>query len=230
MGDEITVGFGGNRMNNGKITRLVLRAGTRAAAGIAMVAAGPALAVTTIDQANYVTGTDTASIDGVVYQTFTAGLSGSLAEIYLQISKASTTSLSVNIYKARGFDTRTELYDDAIGTGTFVRDAFGLLTYSTNASVLAGQYYGVAVNLVDRTKTASWSINRNRYDRGNGGYGSGDNASFDFGFYTVVDLDVEPLPSAVPEPAIWGMMILGMGTVGFVMRRRRITTRVPSVV
>lgn len=30
-----------------------------------------------------------------------------------------------------------------------------------------------------------------------------------------------PVASAVPEPATWGMMVLGMGLVGGVMRRRR---------
>ena len=32
--------------------------------------------------------------------------------------------------------------------------------------------------------------------------------------------------AAVPEPATWGMMILGMGAVGFAMRRRKVNTRV----
>ena len=41
-----------------------------------------------------------------------------------------------------------------------------------------------------------------------------------------------PLPtSSVPEPAAWGMMVLGMGAVGFAMRRRRTgTTRVSYAV
>ena len=33
-----------------------------------------------------------------------------------------------------------------------------------------------------------------------------------------------PTASAVPEPASWGMMMLGMGAVGFAMRRRRKAT------
>ena len=32
--------------------------------------------------------------------------------------------------------------------------------------------------------------------------------------------------SAVPEPSAWAMMIVGMGAVGFAMRRRNVTTRV----
>ena len=37
---------------------------------------------------------------------------------------------------------------------------------------------------------------------------------------------VMPFAAAVPEPATWGMMILGMGAIGFAMRRRNINTRV----
>ena len=31
----------------------------------------------------------------------------------------------------------------------------------------------------------------------------------------------DPLPSAVPEPATWAMMLFGFGLIGFMMRRRR---------
>jgi hypothetical protein len=44
---------------------------------------------------------------------------------------------------------------------------------------------------------------------------SGGNASF-AGTITFSDT-----PAAIPEPATWAMMILGMGTVGFALRRRR---------
>ena len=40
-------------------------------------------------------------------------------------------------------------------------------------------------------------------------------------------LSFQAVTAAVPEPAAWAMMILGMGAVGFAMRRRRkVTTRV----
>ena len=35
--------------------------------------------------------------------------------------------------------------------------------------------------------------------------------------------DATFVPSAVPEPATWGMMLLGFGAIGFSMRRRRRT-------
>ena len=36
---------------------------------------------------------------------------------------------------------------------------------------------------------------------------------------------VSVVAGAVPEPAAWAMMILGMGAIGFAMRRQKITTR-----
>ena len=54
-----------------------------------------------------------------------------------------------------------------------------------------------------------------------------------FGTFGVIDgstlsgLTYEPIGSAVPEPASWAMMTLGVGLVGLAMRRRRkVTTRV----
>lgn len=35
-----------------------------------------------------------------------------------------------------------------------------------------------------------------------------------------------PLAAAVPEPSTWAMMILGMGAIGFAMRRQRVAMRV----
>ena len=44
----------------------------------------------------------------------------------------------------------------------------------------------------------------------------------DFGFAgeATLILQADPDASAVPEPATWGMMILGLGAMGFAMRRR----------
>ncbi|WP_238941225.1 PEPxxWA-CTERM sorting domain-containing protein [Sphingomonas beigongshangi] len=41
-----------------------------------------------------------------------------------------------------------------------------------------------------------------------------------------VSWTLTPFTAAVPEPATWAMMILGMGAVGFAMRRRKQTVRV----
>lgn len=51
-----------------------------------------------------------------------------------------------------------------------------------------------------------------------------------FGFETAPNTGIvatTAIPAAVPESATWAMMILGMGAVGFAMRRRqKVTTRV----
>ncbi|HEX8445782.1 MAG TPA: PEPxxWA-CTERM sorting domain-containing protein [Sphingomonas sp.] len=39
-------------------------------------------------------------------------------------------------------------------------------------------------------------------------------------FFGNGQLTISPVAAAVPEPASWGLMILGMGAVGFAMRRR----------
>ena len=49
------------------------------------------------------------------------------------------------------------------------------------------------------------------------------------GLFAIDDVTfaINPVAAAVPEPAAWAMMILGMGAVGFAMRRRqKVTTRV----
>jgi hypothetical protein len=50
--------------------------------------------------------------------------------------------------------------------------------------------------------------------------GMASNANFTF------TSNVSAVAGAVPEPATWALMILGMGAVGFAMRRRNTTTRV----
>lgn len=58
------------------------------------------------------------------------------------------------------------------------------------------------------------------------------------GSFTVINpffgngqLTISPVAAAVPEPATWAMMILGMGLIGFAMRRRqKVTTRISYAV
>lgn len=64
--------------------------------------------------------------------------------------------------------------------------------------------------------------------------GSPDHPTFLTGSFTLINpffgngqLTISPVAAAVPEPATWGMMILGMGAVGYALRRRqKVTTRV----
>jgi phosphotransferase system HPr-like phosphotransfer protein len=53
-------------------------------------------------------------------------------------------------------------------------------------------------------------------------FNSGNNDGFKIASITVAPSVVpQPTPPAVPEPASWAMMIVGVGAVGFAMRRRR---------
>ena len=64
--------------------------------------------------------------------------------------------------------------------------------------------------------------------------GSPGSPTFLTGSFTLVNpffgngqLTISPLAAAVPEPATWGMMILGMGVIGVALRRRqKVATRV----
>ena len=50
-------------------------------------------------------------------------------------------------------------------------------------------------------------------------------------FFGNGQLTISPVAAAVPEPASWGMMILGIGAIGFAMRRRqKITVQVSYAV
>lgn len=50
-----------------------------------------------------------------------------------------------------------------------------------------------------------------------------------YGYETAADTSIltgAQQVAAVPEPATWGMIILGMGAIGFAMRRRKVSTQV----
>lgn len=53
---------------------------------------------------------------------------------------------------------------------------------------------------------------------GSGLAGGGGGGSFVFQTYVA---PTAPVPGPVPEPATWGMMIIGLGGIGTLLRRRR---------
>ena len=77
-------------------------------------------------------------------------------------------------------------------------------TYSTNFASAIGSNYTLSFNLLS---AGSGSGNGLRITATNALAGT-------------------PVTGAVPEPASWAMMILGMGAVGFALRRQKVTTRV----
>jgi len=128
--------------------------------------------------------------------------------------------------------------DDGIGSGSLSTSSSfinGLLVNSTNLDITGVFVNNILADLVLKDKDGNpcgtvrsttcgifetWAIqgvnivsgiqNEIRVvgvSRGNGAFGG----------------DATFVPSAVPEPATWGMMLLGFGAIGFSMRRRRRT-------
>jgi hypothetical protein len=138
-----------------------------------------------------------------------------------------TTNPTMNV--AAGFDTgfsftysdpfspgtTVSIFSGLDGTGTLLANLSLPLTASgtCNTAISQGADYcpfaaaSLTFSGIARSVVFGGSVNAQVFD------------DFTFGSATV--------GGAVPEPAGWAMMILGMGAVGFAMRRRaRITTRV----
>lgn len=88
------------------------------------------------------------------------------------------------------------------GDGTFT----GGTHYSISPTLINGSYWeALGATGIPITALEDNYIVVSGLARGNGSYGG--NATF--------------IPSAVPEPATWAMMLFGFGAVGFGMRRRK---------
>ena len=90
----------------------------------------------------------------------------------------------------------TTTFDRSNGTGAVVRGNFGLngLSGAENSTTY-----------IVRTNATNFALN---------GFATvGNSTSFNVQTFAPI--------AAVPEPATWGMMILGMGIIGFAMRRRQ---------
>ena len=128
--------------------------------------------VESLDQQN--TSSDQ-NASGFTYQSFTAGLSGSLTKIYLQKSTAAAASGTITIYEGTG-----------TGGSSLASEAFSVssvdleVTFSTPASVTAGNVYTIGysgTNVTFRRSTA------NPYAGGTTNWG----ASYDAVFNTYVE-------------------------------------------
>lgn len=93
-------------------------------------------------------------------------------------------------------------------TGNFVRTTYELTGYGVTTSVLGG------VLLPDFTTATEVSYALTSQFGSNQSY----HEYFSSGLVDTVDVAA---PAAVPEPATWGMMVLGFGLAGAAVRRRR---------
>ncbi|MCU6452863.1 PEPxxWA-CTERM sorting domain-containing protein [Sphingomonas sp. A2-49] len=157
------------------------------------------------------------------------------------------------VSKAYQIDSVSGYFSNSYGeTGTVTAQLFsdggnvpGALLFSKSFSLAAGaadNWYGVSNldwNVTAGSYWLSFAPDANISGNWRGGapsplaeYAQHTSSSFEnrganFFDYLKVGLRVSgtvaAAPSAVPEPATWAMMILGMGAVGFAMRRRQKT-------
>lgn len=106
------------------------------------------------------------------------------------------------------------------GSGALSRETqmFGIVGYLNNVAQFTTTYIRTGANGFQTFPgSPTFQIDRLVFD-----LSATNNTS-----YNVDNIVVNPAAPAVPEPATWGMMILGLGGIGFAMRRRPgVSTRV----
>jgi len=104
-----------------------------------------------------------------------------------------TVSTSASIFGSpNDLDFTSVTINNMAATLTKLNDGLFEVAFANMVPITAGQLNTLTVT---------------GFSRGNGAYGG--------------QLSFIPTAAAVPEPAAWAMMILGMGVVGFAMRRSR---------
>ena len=127
--------------------------------------------------------------------------------------------------------------DDFITSSIFVAPTAGRYNYTATFSVQDTNPSGIGINFLDATNgalpyqiTALGGIGASGTRTISGGINlisSGDSFGFGIdraGTYFNDSTGFNFTVTAVPEPATWGMMILGFGAMGYSMRRRRSST------
>ena len=172
----------------------------------------------------------------------TSGVAGPLPSNYAGFAWNNIYGLDAVTFKLNG----TSGYDKGLVSGrnvAFVLDSSTGTMSSATPFTFNGGYFTAAWNnnmtltiaglvngvqtftdsfIIDQTgpvqKTYNWSGLTSVTFRSSGGVNAG---LFGGGTHVAIDnLSINATP-AVPEPATWAMMILGMGAVGFAMRRSR---------
>lgn len=219
-----------------------------AIAGLALLVAGNAItagAVTIANPANtagleYLSGSLTGG-NQVQYfgQTFTAPIAGNLTNFQFTLNSSTLQSLYGVVYAWNGTAPTTELWRSSVISG-----AAGLKDFSpTNVQLTQGQTYVAFLSTYGLTNNSGLAtfgtclsfVNCQSNDIPNLGtlivgriFDDGPefnpivNNSRDATFSATITA-----VTAAPEPATWGMMIIGMFGVGMALRRRqKVATRV----
>lgn len=164
-----------------------------------------------------------------------------------------TAALGVAIFSG-GAEAATYAYNVNGTSDEFGQPLTGMITFTTNdvvnasggslVTAAAGSFNGDALttlenpggyggndNLLFPTATIPFDSNGVTFDTSAGRYNFYNNPSYSTTQTRVLGTGLVTLTpvstaGAVPEPATWAMLIVGMGATGFAMRRRRVTTRV----
>lgn len=176
-------------------------------------------------------------------QYFTAGQTGLLTRVGLALTNTDTSPISIRLFAGLPANLMSAFNQPAIMQGVYTGlDGFTQTLFdvsSLNFFVTAGQRYAIIVGGPGSGSGVTWTIG---YD-GDGNpntqddvvspaYAGGEAYSIfyplgeisplgaDRSFRTYVDTAIGG--GAVPEPATWAFMIVGFGSIGAVMRRRRV--------
>ena len=186
-----------------------------------------------------------ANLNGVGTETFEGFATGAAAPLSIDFGNAGTATLlgSGSIYSGATSSNQYPISGTKFfrTTGTFNLafsspiSAFGF--YGTDIGDVAASLVltltgsnGVTTlavpNVVNSTTADGSALYFGFYDTTNTysaiSFAGAGNDVFGFDDFSIGSRQaVAPTPGAVPEPASWAMMILGMGAVGFAMRRRR---------
>jgi len=191
----------------------------------AMVAAAPAQAALVVDQsfvASPVTLAATPSMQGGAVrraQTFTTGMAGVLEEVRIQLAEPAAF-LGLNIYATAAERPTQQL----LATGTYRGAENGYAVFDVSLAIVAGQVLALDPYAAAGQFTTAWAgTTADRYAGGSFFLSQDGGASYgrfanDLGFQTLVRTADA---AAVPEPATWATMILGLGAVGAAARGRR---------
>jgi hypothetical protein len=133
----------------------------------------------------------------------------------------STAILQATIFSDTPF-TASGGYRNINGGSQSYRSSLSL--YNTDGSQVGFDFSGVNTT-ADATQFSTSILSAGTYEFVIGGSDTlslyGNNSIAESGFTDIAFSLTPVLAAAVPEPASWGMMILGMGAVGYAMRRRK---------